>query len=169
MKATMLKISAPFEILSSTLGPHKLINVANKVTHQATRTVCHLWISYEGLTRFACPRMKLLQTKLLVAPIARIPEIPKLVFNVAELKDSILDLFWLTNYHKPSCEIRELSANTLWREYINPRILSTSNRVFRAHLCHGIYHAEGHKTDPNPSPDHDWGPTGRDTCHKNAS
>jgi hypothetical protein len=45
MKETMLKISAPFEILSNNFGPHILINVANRVMAYATRTVCHLWIS----------------------------------------------------------------------------------------------------------------------------
>lgn len=39
---TMLKISAPLEILSKSFGPHMLINVANKVIQYATRTVCHL-------------------------------------------------------------------------------------------------------------------------------
>ncbi len=41
-KETMLKISKPFEILSSILDPHMLINAAVKVIRYATRTVCHL-------------------------------------------------------------------------------------------------------------------------------
>jgi hypothetical protein len=45
MKETILKIKAPFEILSSSLGPHMFMKVANNVIQYATRTVCHLWIS----------------------------------------------------------------------------------------------------------------------------
>ncbi len=44
MKATILKISKPLEILSRILAPHMLTNAANRVMEYATRTVCHLSI-----------------------------------------------------------------------------------------------------------------------------
>ena len=82
MKATILNTRNPFDSLSSTLDPHRFMNAANKVTAQATRTVCHLSITKLGFTRFACPRMKLAQMKLFVAPIAKRP-----VFNQNHVKN----------------------------------------------------------------------------------
>jgi len=72
-KATILKIRAPFEVLSSNFGPHTLMKVATRVMSYATSTVCHLWILKLGSTRLACPRMRFAPIKLFMAPIARIP------------------------------------------------------------------------------------------------
>lgn len=60
----------------------------------------------------------------------------------------------LTDDHEPACHIGELPPNALWREYINPRVLSTRDWVFGAHLSHRVCDAEGYGTYANPSPDH---------------
>lgn len=75
----------------------------------------------------------------------------------------------LTNDHEPSCNIRELSANRFWREDIDPRILSTSDWVFRAHLGHGIGYTERYCANSNPAPNHDWWSTCIHTGHQDTS
>lgn len=73
MNATILKTRNPLDNLSKTRDPQRFMKAAKSVTTQATRTVCHLWISKLGLTRLACPRMKFAQMKELVAPTASKP------------------------------------------------------------------------------------------------
>jgi hypothetical protein len=69
----MLKMKMPLETLSRSLGSHSLKARTARPTQYATRVVCQRYITYDGLQRFANPRMKLATIKLFVAPIARMP------------------------------------------------------------------------------------------------